>query len=78
MGYGEWRFGVGEHGRDEQTSKSEIWRLLARSRRKVPEVVNQLVAVKPACSAGVSRQTSQTQFKPPPASKAWSRMTKLG
>lgn len=58
-GYGEWRFGVGEHGRDKQTSKREIWRLLARSRRKGPGVVNQMAAARSACITGDSRQTSQ-------------------
>lgn len=68
-GYGEWRFGVGEHGRDKQASKREIWRLLARSRRKGPEVIDPMAAVKSACITGNSRRTSQPDTVQAAASK---------
>lgn len=58
--------------------KRETWRLLVRSRRKGPERAYQMVAVKDACSTGVSRQTSQTQFKPLPSKQSMAKDDRTG
>lgn len=58
--------------------KRETWRLLVRSRRKGPERAYQMVAVKSACSTGVSRQTSQTQFKPLPSKQSMAKDDRTG